>query len=142
MTHDLDSALVSLDLILDEENARLGMPGFDLVPRELVAAKMRVVGVIEAAQVRLVAARSAGAAVPDADADGCAATAAMLERTMQKLATNAALLERRIALCDDLMGAITNEAKRLSGGRSMVYRATGALSHAEQPTPIAINNSL
>lgn len=140
MTHDLDSALVSLDLILDEENARLGMPGFDLVPRELVAAKMRVVGVIEAAQVRLVAARSAGAAVPDAE--GSAATAAMLERTMQKLATNAALLERRIALCDDLMGAITDEAKRLSGGRSMVYRATGALSHAEQPTPIAINNSL
>ena len=140
MTHDLDSALVSLHLILDEENARLGMPGFDLVPRELVAAKMRVVGVIEAAQVRLVAARSAGAAVPDAE--GSAATAAMLERTMQKLATNAALLERRIALCDDLMGAITNEAKRLSGGRSMVYRATGALSHAEQPTPIAINNSL
>ena len=42
MTHDLDSALVSLDLTLDEENARLGMPGFDLVPRELVAAKMRV----------------------------------------------------------------------------------------------------
>ncbi len=140
MTHDLDSALVSLDLILDEENARLGMPGFDLVPRELVAAKMRVVGAIEAAQVRLVAARSAGAAVPDAE--GSAATAAMLERTMQKLATNAALLERRIALCDDLMGAITDEAKRLSGGRSMVYRATGALSHAEQPTPIAINNSL
>ena len=140
MTHDLDSALVSLDLILDEENARLGMPGFDLVPRELVAAKMRVVGVIEAAQVRLVAARSAGAAIPDAE--GSAATAAMLERTMQKLATNAALLERRIALCDDLMGAITDEAKRLSGGRSMVYRATGALSHAEQPTPIAINNSL
>jgi len=140
VTHDLDSALVSLDLILDEENARLGMPGFDLVPRELVAAKMRVVGVIEAAQVRLVAARSAGAAIPDAE--GCAATAAMLERTMQKLATNAALLERRIALCDDLMGAITDEAKRLSGGRSMVYRATGALSHAEQPTPIAINNSL
>jgi len=140
VTHDLDSALVSLDLILDEENARLGMPGFDLVPRELVAAKMRVVGVIDAAQVRLVAARSAGAAAPDAAA--CAATAAMLERTMQKLATNAALLERRIALCDDLMGAITDEAKRLSGGRSMVYRATGALSHAEQPTPIAINNSL
>ncbi|MDY1009926.1 flagellar biosynthesis protein FlgN [Sphingomonas aerolata] len=140
MTHDLDEALLSLDLILDEENDRLGTPGFDLLPPELVAAKMRMVGLIEAEQGRLLRDRAADRVRPD-DAD-CERSAMLLAGVLDKLTLNATLLERRIALCDDLMAAITAEAKRLSGGRSMVYRASGTLSHADQPTPIALNNSL
>ena len=52
---------------------------------------------------------------------------------------NANLLERRIALCDEIMGAIAAEARRLTGAKSAVYGVRGTLMTSEQATPISIN---
>jgi hypothetical protein len=113
VTHDLDEALLSLDLILDEENDRLGTPGFDLLPPELVAAKMRMVGLIEAEQGRLLRDRAADRVRPG-DAD-CERSAMLLAGVLDKLTLNATLLERRIALCDEPPGNRRRAAAGIGG---------------------------
>ena len=65
---------------------------------------------------------------------------APIQALFDKLDLNQQLLRRRIALCDDLLAVLTTEAKRAAGGRSTVYGAKGALNHADQATPIAVNS--
>lgn len=140
MSIELVETIVSLNMVLDEENGRLRAPGYDPLLPGLIAAKTRLVGIIEAENVRMVAGDADWAETLDEDAT--AELQGAIAALLAKLALNQDLLGRRIALCDDLLGAITAEAKRASGGRSMVYGAHGGLSHAEQPTPISINSSL
>lgn len=132
MTDELIEAVTSLSMILDEENDRLTSPGFDPIPGELVAAKLRHVGMIEAAGVRL---GQQGDVAPEA----VERLGALIPEMLAKVEVNAALLRRRIAICDDLMGAISAEARRLSGARSTTYGAQGAMFRSDQATPIAIN---
>lgn len=138
MSIELVEAIVSLAMVLDEENGRLPHPGYDPLLPGLVAAKTRLVGIIEAENVRL----AAGGRDWSADLDEVAAAELRIAilALFDKLDLNQQLLARRIALCDDLLGAITTEAKRATGGRSTVYGAKGALSHADQATPISVNS--
>jgi hypothetical protein len=76
------------------------------------------------------------------DADARAGVAAAIEVLLRRLDVNARLLERRISLCDDLMGAISNEAKRLTGARSATYGARGAIISNQRAAPISLNNTL
>lgn len=138
MSIELVEAIVSLGLVLDEENARLQQPGYDPLLPGLVAAKMRLVGIIEAENVRLTAGERDWSADLDAAASADLATA--IRGLFDKLDLNQALLSRRIALCDDLLEAIGTEAKRIAGARSTVYRATGDLAHGDQATPISVNS--
>lgn len=137
MSIELVEAIVSLAMVLDEENLRLPNPGYDPLLPGLVGAKTRLVGIIEAETVRL-----SGGHDWSADLDEVAAAELRIAilALFDKLDLNRQLLARRIALCDDLLGAITTEAKRATGGRSTVYGATGDLSHADQATPISVNS--
>lgn len=139
MPAELIEALTSLDLILAEETAQLASRGYDPLLGQLVAAKTRTAGTIERHWLRLFGAGADPAALALADR---AALAERIGATLDRLRANAHLIERRIALCDDLLGAISAEAKRASGGRSLVYGARGALARSDQATPISINTSL
>jgi hypothetical protein len=138
MSIELVEAVISLGMILDEENARLQAPGYDPLMSGLVTAKTRLAGIIEAEHVRLTAASEDWSEGLDAGAATDLRTA--IQALFAKLDLNQQLLRRRIALCDDLLAVLTTEAKRAAGGRSTVYGAKGALNHADQATPIAVNS--
>lgn len=138
MSIELIEAILSLEMVLDEENARLQEAGYDPLLAGLVAAKLRLVGIIEAENVRLgTDERDWSQELDDA---AHAALRGSVKALFDKLDLNQQLLSRRMALCDDLLGAITTEAKRAAGGRSTVYGAKGALTHADQATPISVNS--
>jgi len=139
MSLDLVGAITSLSEVLDEENAILTGSAYDPRLEPLVSAKLRLVGIIEAEHVRMGSAED-GLAMLDAPAR--ATLAGLVGAITDKLSVNAGLLQRRIALCDDLMGAITAEAQRASGTRTTTYGARGALARNAQATPISINASL
>ncbi|HEX8484343.1 flagellar biosynthesis protein FlgN [Sphingomonas sp.] len=135
MIDDLIETVTSLSLILDEENERLRDPASAPLPEALVAAKLRHVGTIEAMGVRL-------AEVQGADTAAAARLIELIPIMLAKVEANAALLRRRMALCDELMGAIAAEAQRLSGGRSTTYGALGTVARRDRSTPISINSQL
>ena len=137
MQHDLVEAIAALAQVVAEENEILRVPGYHAGLGELVTAKLRLVGIVEAGMVRQGEAWSASLA-PEGRDDA----ARLLAEVMDLLGENARLLERRIALCDDLLGVIAAEARRLTGGRSSTYGAMGRLAHVNQSAPIAVNASL
>ena len=138
MSIELIEAILSLGMVLDEENARLQETGYDPLLPGLVAAKVRLVGIIEAENVRINAGERDWSSELDEPAH--AELQGSIRSLFEKLDLNQQLLGRRIAVCDDLLGAITAEAKRAAGGRSTVYGAGGVLTHAEQATPISVNS--
>ena len=138
MSLDLVGAITSLSDILDEENTILATTAYDPRLEALVSAKLRLVGIIEAEHVRLQGREGLAELEPPARAE----LAGLVEAITGKLSDNAGLLQRRIALCDDLMGAVTAEAQRLTGTRTATYGARGAMARASQAVPISLNASL
>lgn len=140
MPAELADALSALAQLIDEENDRLMSP----VPQHdlpaIVAAKIRLSGLVQVHTARL--AREQPEWLSSLDDDTRASVGAAIDVLLRRLAVNERLLERRIALCDDLMGAISNEAKRLSGARSATYGARGAIVSSQRATPISLNNTL
>ena len=135
---DLVDAIASLAKLVDEENDRLTMPVNHPDLPGIVAAKARLAGQVEAETARL--AREDPdwlAALSPEDQDK---VRELIDLLMRRLAVNANLLDRRLRLCDDLMGAITAEAQRLTGARSTVYGVRGTLMMSEQAAPISVNS--
>lgn len=140
MPAELADALAALATVIDDENDRLISP----VPHPdlpaIVAAKVRLSGQVQAHTARL--SRDQPDWLTGLDEPTRASVGAAIEVLLRRLDVNARLLERRIALCDDLMGAISDEARRLSGARSATYGARGAIVHNRRAAPISLNNSL
>ena len=130
-------SLTSLAMILDEENDRLTRPANASDLPELVAAKIRLAGIVEAESIRL--ARERPRWLDDLPEEEQGEIRSLLETLVRRLGVNANLLERRIAMCDEIMGAIAAEARRLTGAKSAVYGVRGTLLSSEQATPISIN---
>lgn len=134
---ELVKSLTSLAMILDEENDRLTRPANASDLPELVAAKIRLAGIVEAESIRL--ARERPRWLDDLPEEEQDEIRSLLETLVRRLGVNANLLERRIAMCDEIMGAIAAEARRLTGAKSAVYGVRGTLMSSEQATPISIN---
>ncbi len=134
---ELVKSLTSLAMILDEENDRLTRPANASDLPELVAAKIRLAGIVEAESIRL--ARERPRWLEDLPEEEQDEIRSLLETLVRRLGVNANLLERRIAMCDEIMGAIAAEARRLTGAKSAVYGVRGTLMSSEQATPISIN---
>ncbi len=134
---ELVKSLTSLAMILDEENDRLTRPANASDLPELVAAKIRLAGIVEAESIRL--ARERPRWLDDLPDEEQVEIRSLLETLVRRLGVNANLLERRIAMCDEIMGAIAAEARRLTGAKSAVYGVRGTLMSSEQATPISIN---
>lgn len=137
MSNELVKSLTSLAMIVDEENDRLTRPANASDLPELVAAKVRLAGIVEAESIRL--AREQPRWLDDLPEEDQNEVRSLLETLVRRLGVNANLLERRIALCDEIMGAIAAEARRLTGAKSAVYGVRGTLMTSEQATPISIN---
>ncbi|HWW65191.1 MAG TPA: flagellar biosynthesis protein FlgN [Sphingomonadaceae bacterium] len=138
MIDNLIDIISSLTLIMEEETARLTARdrGRDLA--ELAAAKLRLVGVLEAELARF-----------EREQDGWAdrldqTTHDRLFKTLFALGeastANAGVLERQIDLSVEMIGAIASEAKRLAGRSTTTYGARGCLSLFDPATPISINS--
>ncbi len=134
---ELVKSLTSLATILDEENDRLTRPANASDLPELVAAKIRLAGIVEAESIRL--ARERPRWLDDLPEEEQDEIRSLLETLVRRLGVNANLLGRRIAMCDEIMGAIAAEARRLTGAKSAVYGVRGTLMSSEQATPISIN---
>lgn len=134
---ELVKSLTSLAMILDEENDRLTRPANASDLPELVAAKIRLAGIVEAESIRLALERPRW--LDDLPEEEQGEIRSLLETLVRRLGVNANLLERRIAMCDEIMGAIAAEARRLTGAKSAVYGVRGTLLSSEQATPISIN---
>ncbi len=140
MSLEFVDAIVSLGRVVDEENDRLTLPFHHPDLPELVGAKVRLVGIIEAEAARL--ARTCPdwwTRLPESEHAMLSEAVGVLVR---RLEVNAQLLGRRIELCDELIGAIVEEAQRLSGARSAVYGVRGTLRSTRIAAPISINSQL
>lgn len=140
MPAELAEALSSLAQLIDEENDRLTRPALHPDMPAIVEAKLRLSSQVQVHSARL--AREQPDWLTGLDAPTRAAVGVAIEGLLRRLDVNARLLERRIALCDDLMGAIADEARRLSGARSATYGARGAIVHSQRAAPISLNNTL
>lgn len=107
---------------------------------EIASAKARLVGWIEARTAHLEREQ------PDwherlAKSDREALTE-LLAELRDVSAVNANAIQRQILLSVEMLDAITNEARRLSGTRTETYCALGGVSRVELATPISINARL
>ncbi|MFT4057572.1 MAG: flagellar biosynthesis protein FlgN [Novosphingobium sp.] len=134
---ELIEIMTSLSSVMREETRALesGIRALDLA--ELASAKARLVGTLEERLARVTRQEPGWTAQLDAPLRETFAEA--LGELRAASMVNAALLERHIELSADLMGAISSEAKRLTGNRAYAYGATGTLARADLTTPISLN---
>ncbi|WP_033921480.1 flagellar biosynthesis protein FlgN [Sphingomonas sp. 37zxx] len=140
MANDFIDLLVSLTAIMEEETDRLLAPGRHNDFAEMVVAKTKLVGAIEAKMAQHARTRDTWLATLDEETNDRLMTAI---RDLGAVAqVNASVLERQIDLSSEMMSVVATEARRLSGTRSAIYGASGILSRTETATPISINATL
>ena len=140
MTDEILDHVVSLTQILEEETSKLTAPGRHADLREIVAAKSRLVGMVEHETVKLNRERPNWLA--ELPVEQRAELAEAMGRLRDASVSNAAILERQIALSAEMMAAVATEVQRLTGTSNATYGAQGALFRNDQATPIALNTSL
>lgn len=140
MPADLLDLVQSLTQLIGEETALLGQPGGYRRIGALATAKARVVALIETRLAQL--ARETPDWVETLEPAVRAGLAEASETLMHAARANGAVLARQIALSDELLAAIAQEAQRRTGATATAYGAGGLLWSTEQAAPIAINTSL
>jgi len=140
MINEFIDTIGSLVALMREETGRLlsGAPTGDL--GEIAAAKARLVGSIEARTVHLEREQPGWhERLNPVDRQSLTEVLAELRDVS---AENADALQRQILISVEMLGAITTEARRLSGTRTETYCARGGVSRVEMATPISINARL
>lgn len=141
MTAQLIDAMISLTQIMEEESDKLARASFFPELPEMVSAKLRLTGRIEAEVARMKRERPDDWAekLPPEEREALADASRGLRDAS---AVNADILKRQIELSVDMMGAIAAEAQRLTGSRSTTYAACGGLAGMDAPAPISLNARL
>ncbi|MBO9725430.1 MAG: flagellar biosynthesis protein FlgN [Novosphingobium sp.] len=137
MPNELIEIMTSLSLVMREETERLEGRERALDLAELAAAKTRLVGSLEEVLARRN--RLDPEWTEQMDDETREALAAALGELRAASMVNSALLERQIELSMEMMGAIANEAKRLSGNRTYTYSPKGDIARLDLTTPISFN---
>lgn len=140
MITDLLDTMTSLTALMEEESEMLARSVRAPELPEIASAKLRLSGRIEADVTRLTRETPDWMDTLDAEARDALAQASMALRDASIV--NAQILSRQIELSIEMMGAIANEAKRLTGSRSATYGAGGGLFGTDGPAPISINTRL
>jgi flagellar biosynthesis/type III secretory pathway chaperone len=135
--NELIEIMTSLSLVMREETERLEGRERALDLAELAAAKTRLVGSLEEVLARRN--RLDPEWTEQMDDETREALAAALGELRAASMVNSALLERQIELSMEMMGAIANEAKRLSGNRTYTYSPKGDIARLDLTTPISFN---
>ncbi|WP_395328334.1 flagellar biosynthesis protein FlgN [Novosphingobium sp. BL-8H] len=137
MPNEMIEIMTSLSLVMREETERLQRRERVLDLAALAAAKARLVAQLEEVLARRNRREPEWQAAMN-DETRERLTECLAELRAASIA-NAALLERQIELSMEMMTAIADEAKRLSGNRSYTYVATGDLARVDAATPISFN---
>jgi flagellar biosynthesis/type III secretory pathway chaperone len=135
--NELIEIMTSLSLVMREETERLEGRERALDLAELAAAKTRLVASLEEVLARRN--RLDPEWTEQMDDETREALAAALGELRAASMVNSALLERQIELSMEMMGAIANEAKRLSGNRTYTYSPKGDIARLDLTTPISFN---
>lgn len=140
MIDELIDTVRSLNALMREETEILLSSGSRRDVEEIAGAKLRLTAILETQMVAL--GREDDAWRDTLEPEARAALAEALDEMQSVSAENAQVLFRQIELSRDMMDAIADEAKRLSGTRSQTYGASGGLFQLDQTTPISVNTSL
>ncbi|MGN6374319.1 MAG: hypothetical protein ACTHMG_02070 [Sphingomonas sp.] len=140
MPAELLETVTSLTQLIVDETAMLAQPARRQGLGELIAAKAKLFGKLEARLEKLTRETPDWvAALPTEMREALRDAAGALTETAR---VNGTLLGRQIALSDEIIAAIARDAQRRTGARAMAYGALGTLWESEQPTPIAVNTRL
>jgi len=136
----LDTAR-SLASVMEEETGALDARGRYPDHAEMVAAKRRLVAQMEAEIVRLN--RETPNWVRDLDEEQDAALTEAMGILRDVAIANARVVDRQLALSNDLIDAVAAEAKRLTGNGGRSYLGTGSIMLRNGGTsPISVNTRL
>ncbi|TCM17737.1 hypothetical protein EDF56_10579 [Novosphingobium sp. PhB165] len=137
MPNEMIEIMTSLSLVMREETERLERRERVLDLASLAAAKARLVASLEEMLARRN--RREPEWTEQMDEETRERLSDCLSELRAASIANAALLERQIELSMEMMTAIAEEAKRLSGNRSYTYGASGDMARVEAATPISFN---
>jgi flagellar biosynthesis/type III secretory pathway chaperone len=140
MASEFIDIIVSLTTIIEEETARLLSPVRHRDFAEMAAAKMKLVSTLETMAARH--GRTHADWLATLDDETRETMAAAIHHLGDAARINARVLERQIDLSTEMMATVAAEARRLSGTRSAIYGASGAVSRTEVATPISVNARL
>jgi flagellar biosynthesis/type III secretory pathway chaperone len=140
MIEDVLDLMRSLVILMEEETGRLSGPGRYPDMAETAQAKVRLVAALETANARLTRENPNWMeSLADAERDTLREAVGALRAAST---ANAAILKRQIELSNEMMAAVTHEARRLSGTRSTTYGAAGNVQRVAGAAPISINTQL
>lgn len=140
MAAELIDLMLSLYHVMEEETQLLAKPGRRVALPELAAAKVRLVGQLDAEIVRLKRETPDWMDLVEESTRDQLTDAAGKVRDAS--AANAEILERQIEFSIELMGAIASEAQRVTGKRNTTYSKSGGVATIELPAPISVNARL
>ena len=140
MTGELLDLMRSLVILMEEETTRLanGVRTADMA--ETAQAKVRIVGALETANARLT--RENPNWMQDLSDEEREPLREAVAALREASGANAAILKRQIELSNEMMAAVTHEARRLAGTRSTTYGAAGNVQRVAGAAPISINTRL
>ncbi|GAB5349262.1 flagellar protein FlgN [Alteriqipengyuania sp. 357] len=130
----------SLASLMSEETGSLGERGRMDEHEEMVAAKRRLVAQLEAEIVRLN--REVPGWVSDLNAEQDAALTEAMATLRDAAVSNATMVDRHLAMSNDIIDAIAAEAKRLTGNAGCSYLDTGSMMRRTGSSPISVNTRL
>lgn len=130
----------SLSRLMHEEGRALAEHGRCSEHEEIVAAKRRLVGLMDGEIARLN--REAPDWLQRLDEDASMALRTAVGELSEAASGNARIVERQLSLSSEMIAAVAAEARRLSGNRGFSYLETGDMMLREGTSPISINTSL
>ena len=131
----------SLASVMEEETGALDRRGRYPDHAEMVAAKRRLVAQMEAEIVRLN--RETPSWLTDLDQEQDTALTGAMATLRDAAISNARVVDRHLALSNDLIDAVAAEAKRLTGNGGCSYLGTGSIMQRDGGTsPISVNTRL
>lgn len=140
MIEDMLDAARSLASLMKEESSELDSRGRHPDHAEIAAAKTRLVARLEKEIARLN--RECPGWAVDLDKDDNDALTEAMAALQEAAFINAGVLDRQLSLSNDMIDAVSAEAKRLTGNRGISYQASGAIYARDGSSPISVNAQL
>lgn len=130
----------SLSRLMHEEGSALLQHGRCAEHEQIVAAKRRLVGLLDGEIARLN--RENPDWLEQLDEDAAAALRTAVGDLSEAASSNARIVDRQLSLSSEMIAAVAAEARRLSGNRGFSYLETGGMMLREGTSPISINTQL
>lgn len=130
----------SLTKLMRDETKDLEERGRHADHEEIANAKGRLAAALEVEIARLN--RETPDWQNDLDTDQRSELALAMQDLRDAAAVNQEILGRHLELSNQLIAAVTDEAKRVTGNGGISYQSSGAIAAADKSAPISVNTSL